>query len=295
MLGFENSPDSIRFFRFFGVIPCDRTGTLEGIINTVNTVPTTEDKVTYANTSFQECIDIQIEKIKAHPLKDVVLLWSGGIDSTLVFYALVAAGIEFSVGMSLSSVKEYPMLADQIQRDVATTGSRMFPKLLSYEFIREMPEGFLDNKLIITGEIGDQLVGSVQMLNYTDQQRHMPYDEVLNTNEYGLFDNVIKTLVNTDSLTLGEFLWGMNFVFKYHDVLDRISNKPFFGTNSVAFNFFDSIPFQVWSMSNYKQNANFDRQTNYKKVYKQYIYDANNDEMYFKYKRKVVSLPQINN
>jgi hypothetical protein len=196
--------------------------------------------------------------------------------------------------MSLSSVKEYPMLAAQIQQDVSTVGSRMFPTLLAYEFIREMPEGFLDNKLVITGEIGDQLVGSVQMLNYTDQQRCMPYDEVLNTSEYGLFDNVIKTLVNTDSLTLGEFLWGMNFVFKYHDVLDRISDKPFFGTGSIAFNFFDSIPLQVWSINNYKQNANFTKQTDYKKVYKQYIYDANGDEVYFKYKRKVVSLPQIN-
>jgi hypothetical protein len=295
MLGLENSPDSRRFFKFFGVIPCDRTGTLEGLVNTVNTIPTNEDRITYANITFQECIDMQIEKIKAHPIKDKVLLWSGGIDSTLVFYALVAAGIEFSIGMSVSSVKEYPMLAEQIQDDVtAAPEDKRFPTLLGYEFIKEMPEKFLDNKLVITGEIGDQLIGSILMLNYTDQQRCMPYDEVLDVNEYGLFDDVIKTLVNTDSLTLGEFLWGMNFIFKYQDVLDRIPNKPFFGIGSVAFNFFDSIPFQVWSMNNYKQNANFSKQTDYKKVYKQYIYDNNNDELYLKYKRKVGSLVQIN-
>jgi hypothetical protein len=293
MLGFENSLDSIRFYKFFGVIPCDRTGTLEGIINTINTVPTNEDRVTYANVTFQECVDMQLEKIKTHPMKDIVLLWSGGIDSTVAFYALVSAGIEFSVCMSPTSVKEYPMLAEQIQNDVIATDDRMFPTLLSYAFIKEMPEGFLDNKLIVTGEIGDQLVGSILMLNYTDEQRHMPYTEVLDSDVYRLFDDVIKNLVNTNSLTLGEFLWGMNFIFKYQDVLNRIPNKSFFGTNSIAFNFFDSIPFQVWSINNYKQNANFDKQTDYKKAYKQYIYDVNNDEIYFRYKRKVGSLAQI--
>jgi hypothetical protein len=294
MLGLDNSPDSQRFFNFFGVIPCDRTGTLEGIINTVNTIPTNEDRIKYANTSFQECIAMQIEQIKAHPIQDRVLLWSGGIDSTLVFYALVDAGIEFSIGMSFTSVKEYPMLAEQIKTDVTLApDDKMFPSLLGYAFIKEMPEGFLDNKLIITGEIGDQLVGSILMLNYTDQQRSLPYDTVLSTNEYGLFDDVVKTLVNADSLTLGEFLWGMNFVFKYQHVLDRIPKKSFFGDGSVTFNFFDSVPFQVWSMNNYKQNANYGKQTDYKKVYKQYIYDANRDELYFRYKRKVGSLVQI--
>jgi hypothetical protein len=294
MLGFENSPDSIRFYKFFGVIPCDRTGTLEGLINTTNTIPTTEDRSTYANITFQECINMQIEQIKAQPIKDVVLLWSGGIDSTLAFYALVSAGIKFSVCMSPTSVKEYPMLAEQIQNDVVATDNKMFPTLLSYAFIKEMPEGFLSNKLVITGEIGDQLAGSILLLNYTDQQRHMPYKEVLDASAYRLFDDVIKTLVNTDSLTLGEFLWGMNFIFKYQDVLTRIPNKPFFGTGNITFNFFDSIPFQVWSINNYKQNASFAKQTDYKKIYKQYIYDANNDALYFKYKRKVGSLSQIN-
>ncbi|MCI4437668.1 MAG: hypothetical protein JHC33_12750 [Ignisphaera sp.] len=196
--------------------------------------------------------------------------------------------------MSPTSVKEYPILADQIHKDVLRTDDRIFPTLISYAFIKEMPDGFLDNKLIITGEIGDQLTGSILMLDYTDQQRGMPYNEVLDTNAYYLFDDVIKTLVNADSLTLGEFLWGMNFIFKYQNVVDRIPNKSFFGLGSVAFHFFDSIPFQVWSMNNYKQNANFAKQTDYKKVYKQYIYDANNDELYFKYKRKVGSLVQIN-
>ena len=283
--------DNNRFKSFFGVVPRDRTGTLKNIVTctTSRPMPTQEKIEEFKNVTFQECIDDQINKIKEHEMKDLLLLWSGGIDSTTVFYALVEANIEFSIGLSTTTIMEYPMLAKKIMNNSETNE---FPTLKTFTMINNCPDGFFDNKLVITGEIGDQLVGSIQMAKYTDAERKLSYKEVLDEDNYKLFDDIIKNLVHADDLTLGEFLWGMNFIFKYEGVLDRMKTKPFFGA-SESFNFFDSELFQIWSINNYKTNTNFERQIDYKKVYKQYIYDINGDELYYKYKKKVISLPMI--
>ena len=270
--------------------------------------------------SLSECIEDAVSSLKDMAEgKKINLLWSGGIDSTLVFCALVKAGIKFTVLMDENSHKEYPFLFDKIINKEYNCDYRMFsPKGLS-DLLDMVEEG--DN-IFVTGEIGDQVTGSMINMRYTYEERNMMMKEVI---EKDLFcqpytietvthvydpipvdgingtqaaiahckDTVYEFLgSNEDNTTLAEFLWGLNFIFKYTTVLLRLHRVGLYydGEDKNTFHFFNTEKFQQWAMANYKENCAYVRDTDYKMPFKDYIFEFTGDADYRDCKLKEPSL-----
>ena len=69
----------------------------------------------HKTVTLEEAINDAIECIRHHSKeKNLFLLWSGGIDSTLVFYALLQLDCPFTVLMDKTSIDEHPKLWEKI-------------------------------------------------------------------------------------------------------------------------------------------------------------------------------------
>ncbi len=268
------------FQQFFGVTPIDRTGTMTGVIDTDTTNPI--PAFVTSSISIDDLITQRGEEIKAMG-KDIYLLWSGGIDSTTAFYALVRTGASFTVIMDDDSAKEYPMLSNQIQ-----SGS-VYPQV-KVMLNKSLSTIDVTKSIMVTGEIGDQISGSMKFINFDAAQRSAVYTENIPALIYTNLDPVVsKVLGDISKFTTAEYLWALNFIFKYTHVVDRMNNLvALHGFEFV--HFFNTDPFQIWALNNYHQFCNFGSFYDYKKQLKQYIFSINGDDMYFKFKTKVPSL-----
>lgn len=276
-----NKEAILSFEEFFGATPVDRTGILDGTIETNYTVEI--PKLNGFNKNIETVISERANEL-LNTSKNIVLLWSGGIDSTLVFYALIEANIKFDIVYTRNSTKEYPKLANEIE------SGQFVNNIKSLHKWTETSNEYWDNKLVVTGEIGDQIVGTQMLCGYIREHKDMPYKDILKPEHCEPFNKSIDSLLGCTEHTTAEFLWALNFVFKYESVLSRIGKYKIKNDTTEYFHFYNSDDFQRWALSNYKTNVVFSKETEYKSISKQYIFSKNNDELYFKHKTKVGSL-----
>lgn len=278
-------------------------------------VPIPPKKGVTLKESIENALDQLEERAKG---KHINLLWSGGIDSTLVFCALINRGIKFTVLMDGNSRQEYPLLYDRIVNGDYACDYKLFS-----------PKGLVDllklvedkNNLFVTGEIGDQVTGSMITMRYPYEERNMlmkdvieqdlfckPYTipnthrycPILIPNENGTHlaikhcEKTIYEFLGTDesNTTLSEFLWALNFIFKYMLVMLRLHQVGLYfdGENKNTFHFFNTEMFQQWAMWNYKENCAYVKDTDYKMPFKEYIYEFTGDPIYRDTKLKEPSL-----
>lgn len=255
--------------------------------------------------------------------KHIYLLWSGGIDSTVVLFAMLDAGIPFTVIMNENSVKEYPMVAKKILAKEFSCDYFLYQDKMKP--LKEVVPDF-DNAWFVTGEIGDQLSGSMITMRYTYEQRSMSMAEVIkqdlftkpyevkpeyvdgipplvvlkhgdyNTTELCVryCEKPVYKFLGTDreTTTLSEFLWAVNFIYKYTLVILRLFKVGLWnaGSKENCTHFFDTVKFQQWAMDNYKSNCAYVKDADYKMPFKEYIYRFTNDAEYRDEKEKVPSL-----
>lgn len=260
----------------------------------------------YKNVSLEDAIqDSQNQLKQLIGDKTPYLMLSGGIDSTLVFYALLQMDIPFTVASDSNAFMEYPYLFEKILKNEFNQVTLCRLKENSFKYLA-------NNKkiLFVTGEIGDQIMGSMVTLKFPYEERQMLLSEAININ---LFDKIsiikypgnisedaveyfhcaLEWLNKTkDTCTVSEFLWALNFIYKYTFVIYRLYafNMIQYGEDKNAYHFFDTEKFQQYAMSHYKVNCNFKRQREYKQEFKNWIYSQNNDEQYRTHKVKVPSL-----
>jgi hypothetical protein len=255
-------------FKWYHVLAIDRTLLLDGHYVIPKYITTKSLKDIILDRAFE---------LSTKP--DLYLLWSGGIDSTVVLYALLKYTKNFKVIATPNSRREYKKVFDELQS--GTLG----PELIVVESI--FLYTFPDEANIITGEIGDQLIGSERSLKitYLDRQRH--YTEVLEESFIQNTQAAVLRLIGSLELTTSEYLWACNFIFKYINVCERIFPKY---SEQNVHHFFDTTEFQSWSITTFRSRCHFTDEYTYKNVLKQFVLDENNDEHYYKYKTKYGSL-----
>lgn len=271
--------NDLDYFReFFSVKSVmDRTGLAETLPNEY-TISIPSD--TSVSVSLEECIADSINSIKELD-KELILLWSGGIDSTLTFYALIDADVEFSVQLNGDSKIEHPVLFKKI-----VNGE--FPQVTSV--IRRSGSLSLSDSAdicYITGEIGDQCCGSALMEKYSKEKREGSYKRFMNGRIVRMTKDSVVSLLGDQDFTTAEYLWALNFIFKYENVVNRLKVQ---GDDVNLYHFFNTDMFQIWAIQNYKTNASFEEWNDYKEAFKTYIYEQDGDEDYFINKTKVGSL-----
>ena len=211
--------------------------------------------------------------------KELILLWSGGIDSTLAFYSLNDADISFIVFCDENSQKEYPFLYDKIAGNEFKN-----VKMLNYDRQNLLKYISNPNYAFVTGELGDQTLGSMITMNFSFAERQMKLSEGIEKNiflhvynkqnsvneDIPIFtqeiidfctEGVSEVIENysLDDTTVSEFLWAENFVYKYAIVYFRLLSQNFIpcGPQTNVHHFYSSEKFQQYSLKQYKENCYF--------------------------------------
>jgi hypothetical protein len=279
----------------------------------------------FINERLNELLDLRALKIHHNSLKynkRIAIMWSGGIDSTLVLTA-------FLKNISLADQKNIIVILDtnSILENFNFYSKYINNKLecLHYQSL-ELTENFLDKHILLHGDPGDCLFGpSSPMYRYfINRGEHLqPWRnhldrmaELLEPNaSHGIHapgfgrwyvDKITRNLEESGQAdyvsTIADWWWWTYYNFKWEFSCQRpffyvrknfTSNIPTTQVKEYAENvFFNTDKFQLWSYSNLKSHIvqNFSSIT-HKEQAKNYIFEFTKDYDYLKNKKKTDATP----
>jgi hypothetical protein len=295
-------PEYIAACRFFSSPLFDRTKTLDSGIELEILDPLND--ISKTNLSFGEICDSRAEFLCRKAIeenKEIQVLWSGGIDSTLALIALY----KILEKTNETNRLEILLSEESIAEHATFFADVLKPKLKFTKFSPPLYDYLNPKKIIVTGEHGDQIFGSDKAkFHVITKQAFRPYKEILpfviarklGSNkdveqiiEY-LAPQVKKSPVKIE--TLYDYLWWMNFSLKWQHVSLRLiysASDLDLKLNENMIHFFSAKNFQNWSISNHERKIK-KTWNSYKYTAKQYIYDFHSDADYLHNKEKEQSL-----
>jgi hypothetical protein len=270
-----------------------------------------------SNKSFSEVTDlraIQIKKIMQQRNQELIIFWSGGIDSTAALAAMIknfsAAELKnITVFANNQSYFENPVFYHQAIEKYQL-------KTVNFKgFSNDAFQKLFDNYLVVDGEPADKLwivknaiqfeliygAGSLAkpvnemtdkfiefLTGYMNLQQAQRYYEFL-------IQNINETKI--EIITLGDLFWWINFNFHWVEHL-LVAYNQFPIKNSESYNqykknympWYNSDEYQLWGLGDRPKQLVPDRLDLYKMPAKQYIYDLVKDSFYLNYKSKLGSL-----
>lgn len=254
------------------------------------------------NKTFEElCLSRAKELYKLAAGRQISLYWSGGIDSTTALVSFMKLGLTdtITVVCSTESIREYRNFWPIIASNFNTQSS--FLEVQHYA----------KNTLVITGEHGDQILGSdliKKVVNiFGEEYIHKPWQLSIPTVLNKMLGDRLKTdsLINRLEPTLLhscydiksaiDYVWWYNFTNKWQHVKYRMfmmgkwDDPTMFDTG--IRHFFDTPEFQYWAMTNPDKKIK-DTLRSYKYIAKEFIVEYTKDEDYL-LKKKIGSLSNI--
>ena len=228
--------------------------------------------------------------------KPIVVLWSGGVDSTTVICALLKNGAKnVKVLCSKDSIEEYPWFFENVVKKL--------PYVVSKKVADDMRT--IPASAIVTGWCADQLFGSnvhlrnLSTYNCSVQEGFLWHWKYMHP-EGILAQSALDTVdarINELGAKLGvkieqfcEFAWLVNFAIKWNLVRDVLKFDLFGSVNQgKGIAFFDYQPFCNLSIGRFDglRERNVNKEVKYyKRVFKEYIYDYTKDANYLQKKGK---------
>jgi hypothetical protein len=291
-------------FLHCGII--DRTQTLDPGFDysVLDPIP----KPATSSLNFGQLCDAEGAKIVSEALQTgrrISVLWSGGIDSTAAFIALIQAAERahyrpaLQVLLSAESIAEYPRFYE-----------RHIHGKFREIFITPPIAAYLDPDCInVTGEHGDHMFGSLLLDPWIRAGiAHRRYTEVLPDILVEEFANSIRAdrvmryldpviaAAPVPIVTLFDYLWWLTFSLKWQSIdlaLLQFSRKVWtFEIYSSLRHFFRNEKFQQWTFSFHPERLVLDLEK-YKQVAKEYILHYTGDEQYYLHKQKEPSLGRV--
>jgi hypothetical protein len=281
----------------------------------------------HINDRLSDIVDqraIELNQTAKDQNKHIMIMWSGGIDSTLVVSSFIknlsAADLQnVTIVLTLNSIMEnYNFYQTQIAGRVNCVS------WLTVNFTNE----FLEKNIVLHGDPGDCLFGpSISMykdlmpdckhlesyknhlttIAKTIEERNK--EAVLKFNVTGIgkwyADRITRNLEESapaDITNVAEWWWWhyINFKWQYSIMRPIFRRKtdgselsPTTRENIESYcqnSFFNTDRFQQWSYSNLPYHVGND-QKNHKKQAKDYIYELDNDDVYRTHKIKIESVP----
>jgi len=223
--------------------------------------------------------------------KKIHVFWSGGLDSTTVFLALreVTDAKDLVVMYTKASLKEYPGFFE----------AYIHPIYETYEFSMNSVwlavEHACSNGVAVTGEIADQLFGSVMYIGKSVDELQQPWRNFnVNLCKQPAVENLVFACP-TKVTNVAEFLWWFNYSSKYQNVqLRMLVDNTVTVLNKNIFHFFDTAEFNNYSVSTpiEEKLPGFDTKQ-YKKPLRDVIHSLSGDFEYAYNKPKVRSLVPV--
>jgi hypothetical protein len=211
-------------------VVCDRMDILPHYINIKkNQFPIPKIEQGF-NLSFAECVEKRAKEILAHN-KPVTVVWSGGIDSMLVVFALLQFcndPSQITVHGTYNSIVESGNVFEKY----------ILPRGVKYKFAPSARKHFTDDaQIYVTGFMGNQLFGPVDEFFYsrTTLFHHQfngrdvedPYQTILNDELHEFLSPSIKASPKKIE-TIRDLRWFCIFNFDWHtsyyDVLIKTNN-----------------------------------------------------------------------
>lgn len=290
----------------------DRTGTLNipgvPILNN-SPIPEIGQVETFDTCSYRR-IDAVVRQFKESNKEKLVLLYSGGIDSTLIVSLLISHP-------EWAKIKDHVLLA--FNEDSQLENPEFFTDIILPYFGHNLISStnfysIVTNPeyLCVTGECADNLFGSLTLKSYMDFTRdyrsiHTPWEtesliwlldkveDHRDEREQMLYDLVNAAPISIESNH--DFLWWLNYAMKWQAVKYRMSmhsptaeQAEYMASNVI--NFFDSEDYQRWALYSKEEKVG-SRWNTYKLPAKKLIHEIWPNDAYFKYKTKWPSLPTI--
>jgi hypothetical protein len=275
----------------------DRTETFSLPIAIKNQFPIPEIDHNFSKTYEDICDQTAwtIAKSAIDNNKKIRVLWSGGIDSTLILATFLKQGHRdiLEVGLSIESIAEnYNFYKNHLLGQVA---------LISATDLRSLAS---KNYILVGGEYNDQLLGSNLLptfVKYFDVDKlHDDFDldqlkKVFSsryTKNVDLWIDIYLSIVSKSPVQIKtnlDFHWWINFSCKWQGLYYRLASyfpKDYDLKNYC--HFFQSEDFQRWSLLNHRQE--FRQWEDYKKVCKDLIWQFDKDNQYRDKKIKLESL-----
>jgi hypothetical protein len=271
----------------------DRTNTLFSTPHLESILPL--GRTGYKHSLADTCDARAQEIISKAQGKKVYVFWSGGIDSTTALVSLLKAGVNSSLCIVVTeeSIQEYPEFYDRYIH------GKLDIKLVKYKNEYGIPESvdkYLDNGIVVTGEIGDQMFGSDKYLSYDNPTKLLdPWENLLKSTKafekYEMFVAFCPIKIKTQK----DFWWWFSYATKYNYVVFRMlrtSHK--FKLENNVFHFFNTTFFNDWCVSTPVEERFYGSDIkNYKQPLKDYIYSFTKDSNYQKHKIKTGSLYNV--
>lgn len=294
--------------KFFDCGIMDRTQTLDQGFDyrVLDPIPTTVGPSPVAGDFGAVCDAVAADIVDRARREDrqIRVLWSGGIDSTVALIALMKALPETEYGrlvplLNMISINEYPLFFRQyILHQLPFKHTK--PPITNY---------FGDRQLLITGEHGDQLFGSDKLLPLIQNGLcYEPWDKVLPLHLFEKFGSKKKVAKLIDYLapqikaapvdirSTFDLFWWLNYSIKWQQVSLRLPVFAFQQDTRAVYDrmhhFFRDERFQQWSIDNHPNRACSGLMT-YKQAAKDYIFDFTGDEAYQQTKTKEPSLKNV--
>lgn len=286
---FEINTENLKLYMalsnmFMGKAVYDRTNTLNNVFEVYNNSPiplNINKKHTFTNICDKTATGfISLNKV-------INILWSGGIDSTIILISLLKNKIskdQLVILCSENTIYEYPVMYYKLLKD----GYNI--KIMNYDYYNTPIK---NNEIYLNGELGDQIFGAEALTRFSTKHLISSYKtryfyDNPNSDFYKLEPILNRFNVNN----IMEFYMTCSFVFAWYGTKRRRfynyykNNILIDETQNISF--FDNEDFQIWSL-----NSSFDEKFKDYKIYKyagkRYIFDYNKDEDYFFNKKKINS------
>jgi len=246
----------------------------------------------HTDMDFGDCSDESaLECIRKADNRDVNVLWSGGIDSTVVFWALQKTGHPFNLHFDPIAETEHPFLWDLLHKN-------KFPQVtLCNNYGMGLMEDYAHDPdhYFVMGEPGDNIHGAGRSFIFSKEQRNAPYHEnvPLYIDEM-LFPSVMEVLNKSDA-NLKQWHWAMSYTCKYqYCMLRSIRNFHLYcydrpGIPANLHLFYDTPNFNRWSITNQTENSAWQEHREYKMSAKDYCLANGDSQDYRDNKLKVPS------
>lgn len=255
---------------------------------------------------WQDIVD-QIEQGK-----DIIIFYSGGIDSTLIAcLALmhpdwVKHREHIHLAFNEDSIRENPTFFEKYL--IPEFGNRLLNASEFHTFIQD------DRYVCVTGEFADNIFGSLTLKSYMDasgdfdaihgrfEQQGLPWliAKVKDETQAANCQEMIEVLLEQapyKMITNHDCFWWLNFATKWQAVKFRlVSHAPTPGlVDAMAqrvLHFFETEEFQLWALYTQEDKVLTDWYS-YKLPAKKLILECNGDFEYFKFKTKYPSIPSL--
>jgi hypothetical protein len=250
--------------------------------------------------SFAEVCNERAIEISKLP-GTLYVMWSGGIDSTVAIAAILK-------NWSADDLKRVVVLCNNDSIKENKNFFSFIAKNFKVETSTDKIENLLKLGYVLTGEMGDQILGSDVPISTAKQGEEILFENFENgalkmysaiNQEYahGYF-NKYRPIIDEAPFkikTVFDFCWWLNFTQKWQHIKFRtLASKSWTDPGkweSRLLHFFDTLDFQVWSIHNHDKKIKTSWHS-YKYIAKEYVIEYTKDQLFMN-KLKLPSLQNL--